>query len=141
MNFLDIVEDWYNSNYDEISQDTVLFYLIDLFQQLKMAGFKKEDLPEVGERLIFLLNIDIEDKHIAMLYQRMLAEEINSAFSIVNKNIKEFKDEMEEFVQVRNVDDGDIYNTSEPDIDLRGVEFEGAALDEEFIRRLGIKNE
>ena len=138
---LDIVQYWYDRNEGEFSYDNQLFYLIELFQDLKQEGLDKESLPKVAERLIFLLDLDMVDDGLYLIYQRMLAEEISNAFRIVNKDVKTFKDEPKKIEQVVKIDDGDIYpnNTSEPDIDLRGVEFEQIPDDIEFLKELGIE--
>lgn len=141
--FLDIVQEWYGQNESEINHDNNLFYLVDLFQELTEEGLDKKDLPEIGQRLLFLLDQDFPDQSLHMLYQRCLAEEINYAYQIASKNIDEVKDEPVEIQQVVPVEDGDIYpnDTDEPDIDLRGVDLGDVTYDEEFLRELGIDNE
>ena len=140
MNFLNIVKNWHNKNESEISHENVLFYLIELFQELKEADFDKNSLKEVGDKLLFLLDLDMIDESVHMIYQRMLAEEIKLAYRIVNRNIKEIKEEPINIQQVIPIDDGDIYpnDTDEPDIDLRGVDLGEISFDEEFIKELGI---
>lgn len=140
---LDIIQQWYDQNEGEISFDTSLYYLIELFQELKEAGLTKDQLSDVGERLLFLLKLDMVDKLVNMIQERMVAKEISLAYRIVNKKIDEYKDEPAKIEQVVQIEDGDIYpnNTSEPDIDLRGVEWDQIPDDEEFLRELGIKNE
>ena len=100
-------------------------------------------LKEVGQKIIYLLDSDFIDEFIHMVFQRRLASEIKYAYRYVSKEIKEIKDETENFQVVRKVEDDDIYsnNTSEPDIDPSILEFGDIVEDEEFIKRLGINNE
>lgn len=141
--YFDTIQDWYEKNKDLISYDTRILFLMELFQQLKLKGFDKKDLSEVAGKILFTLDQDFIDESIHMIYQRTLAEEINYSYRKVCKDIKEVKDEPYEVLQVRQITDGDIYpnNTSEPDIDLRDIEWENIPDDVEFIKRLRISNE
>ena len=138
-----MVENWYDRNSCDISYDTRLLYLIDLFQELKENGLHKKDLPDVGDRIVNLLDMDFIDESMHMIYQRVVAEEIACAYRTVLKDLKEIKDTESDVEQVRIIEDDDIYqnNTSEPDIDLRGVDLGPVKFDEEFIKELGINNE
>lgn len=136
-----IIEDWYNKNESDIAYDTRMLYFIELFQELKAAEITSSDMPEIGEKILCLLEQDFIDESIHMVYQRRLAGEINYAYRSVMRNIDEIEDEPVEITQIKKTDDGDTYvnNTSEPDIDLRGVDLGETTFDEAFIRRLGIK--
>ena len=141
----DIVQNWYDRNEGDISYDSRLLYFIELFQELKEADVQKENLHDIGQRLLFLLEQDFIDESLHMIYQRRMAEEINYAYRNVMDGMDEIEDEPPvDFQVVRMIEDGDTYvnNTDEPDIDLRGVDLGGVEPDdEEFIRQLGIKNE
>jgi len=136
------VQNWYDINEGDINYDTRLLYLIELFQDLKVAGMQKSDLKEIGERLLFLLEQDFCDESLYMIYQQRIAEEIQYAYRAVIKNIDEIEDAESSIETVQATADGDVYenNTSEPDIDLRGVDLGETTYDEEFIKGLGIKN-
>ena len=136
-----IIEDWYDKNESDVTYDTRLLYLIELFQELKEADIQKQDLSEVGNRILFLLDQDFIDESIHMIYQRRVAEEVNYAYHSIMRNIDEIEDEPTDTQQVREIEDGDTYvnNTSEPDIDLRGVDLGPITFDEDFIKELGIK--
>jgi hypothetical protein len=141
---LDIVQDWYNDKEEgSFSYDNRMFYLLELFQILKKAGMQEKYLKEVGNKIVYLLDDDFIDESIHMIFQRRLAHEVKYAFRYVNKEIKEIKDDFEDFQVVRQVEDGDIYpnNTDEPDIDLRGVDLGDIVEDREFLKKLGINNE
>ena len=142
-NLGDIVQHWYDTNEGDINYDTRLFYFIELFQELRKANIQKEDLEEVGKRILSLLDQDFIDKSIHMVYQRRIAEEISYVYNSVMCNIEEIEDNSSEVEQVVKITDNDIYvnNTTEPDIDLRGVDLGKTTFDEEFIKELGIKNE
>ena len=138
----DIVQNWYDVNEGEIDFDTRVLYLIELFQQLKGAGLEKKHLKGIGERVLFLLDDDFIDQSIHMVYQKTIAEEIQYAYRSVMKNIDEIEDEEAAVESLESTVGDDIYdnNTSEPDIDLRGVDLGETTFDEEFIKELGIKN-
>lgn len=141
---LEIVQDWYNEREEsDFSYDNRMYHLLGLFQHLKKAGMQEKYLKEVGQKIIYLLDSDFIDEFIHMVFQRRLASEIKYAYRYVSKEIKEIKDETENFQVVRKVEDDDIYsnNTSEPDIDPSILEFGDIVEDEEFIKRLGINNE
>lgn len=138
----DIIHKWYERNEEDISYDTRLLYLIDLFQELKEAGLQKAELSKAGERLLFILDQDFIDESIHMVFQKRIAQEINYAYRRVIIEVDEVEDEpaSAEVEVVRTVDDGDTYvNTVEPDIDLRGVDLGEITYDEDFIKDLGIK--
>jgi len=137
-----IVQNWYDVNESDINYDTRLLYLIELFQELKVAGMVKKDLKTVGERVLFLLDDDFIDDSIYQIYQKRVAEEIQYAYRSVVKNIDEVEDVVSDVEEISVTDDNDTYenNTSEPDIDLRGVDLGETTFDEEFIKELGIKN-
>lgn len=138
----DIVQNWYDVNEGEIDFDTRVLYLVELFKQLKVAGFKKGDLKTIKGRILFLLDDDFIDESIHMVYQKTVAEEIQYAYISVMKNIDEVDDEEAEVEQLESTVGDDIYenNTSEPDIDLRGQDLGDITYDEEFMKELGIKN-
>jgi len=139
----DLIQEWYGRNEDRISFDNRFFYLIELFQDLKMLGVSKELLPDVGSYLISLLSFDLADESIARINCRMIAGEITSAFKVVNKDIAEIKDTPIQIQAVVEIDDNDIYtnNTGEPDIDLRGIEWEQIPDDIAFLKELGVDSE
>lgn len=141
--FEEIVQNWYDRNEGDIDYDTRLLYFIELFQELKEADIQKSQISEVGERVLFLLDQDFIDESIHMIYQRRVAEEINYAYRSVMRNIEEIEDESTSIEDIPKTNDGDIYpnNTSEPDIDLRGVDLGEVTFDETFIKELGLKNE
>jgi len=138
--YLDKVQDWYDGCESDLCYDNRLFYLIELFQDLKEVDLQKEDLPIVGKRVLALLDQDFIDESIHMLHQRRIAEEVNYAYRSSIKNPEEVIEEVNIIEEVKPIDDDDIYTnlTSEPDIDLRGADLGDVKFDEEFIKELGL---
>lgn len=141
--FLKTIENWYKDNKDDFSPYKSAYCLIELFQQLKNKGFTRDDLPYIGETLVNLLKLNLQNDNFNMLFDIMLAEQIKLAFNIVNKKIEEIEDEPINIEQVRHIEDNDIYpnNTNEPDIDLRGVDLGPIHIDKEFLKELGLDDE
>lgn len=140
-NFLEIIQKWHDRSGSNITYDNIMYYLIELFQELKTAGLDKNYLPQIGKKLLGILDIEMEE-YPHMIYQRMLAKEINAAFNIVYRDVEEIKDEPTIIQQIKPVDDGDVYyDNSEPIIDLRNADLGEISFDQEFIKELGIDNE
>jgi len=141
--FKETIEKWYDLYGESFDHDNLVYHLTVLFEDLRGLDLQKSDLKEIGSFLVEKINKKHNNEHIDMLSQLIMANKIKFIFNRVNRGIKEIIDPVLEDT-VREISDGDTYinNTSEPDIDLRGIEYDKPEYDEDkMYKTLGIEND
>jgi hypothetical protein len=141
-NFQQIIRNWFGDGVGKNKPDQFVI----LFQKLQQAGMTHKDLPDVGDELLLLLNKELISDILSVTYSKILYEKIRYFYrSVVKKTNAVVPNQIEEGTLdlTSDTDYGDIYpnNTSEPDIDLRGIVFEETPIDKEFLRKLGVLDE
>lgn len=140
--FTEIIKNWFDENGDLIDYSNRSFYLILLFEELVENGLHNNDIISISKEILKILEKDFIDDSLFLLDQRRIAEEISYVYSICTRDTKTVKEIKLE--QVQALEDGDVYinDTSEPDIDLRGVDLGEIYYDKEFMNKLiGTENE
>lgn len=136
--YFNIVQNWYKACESEINTDTRMFHLCHLFLQLVKTDFQKKDLPELSAHIRPLLIKDVVDEGMVILYEVVLTEEIYYTYRLTEKDMEEVKDVSMETDAVRDLPDMITHPSTEPEIDLKEIEFNETPDDTEFLKKLGI---
>lgn len=138
----EIIDIWYKNYGEEINHHTLVYYLTMLFEDLRQRDLQKADLQSIGIHIINKISQKYNNEYLQMTSEIILANKISLIFNRVNKKVKKVKEKVILQESVNKVEDGDVYanTTSEPDIDLRGVDLgEIVDMEDEIKRELGIK--
>lgn len=131
------IKKWYQEVKDVFNLNTSYCLLIDLLRRMRAEGLEEEDIEELGPLLLENISLNSCFESLDIVKQTHLGYTIKKSFDVVFDDIKEIKEEekQDEGIDEMGVKKNattDTYASSEPQIDLSGIEYEEVEQTEEF---------
>jgi hypothetical protein len=94
--FKETITFWLENDFKEAKYSEMFTPLLKMFKDLNKIGMDKSHLKDVGFFIVKNICIKIQNDSLRMLYALMLAEEIKYVYNIVNRTVRDFKEEKTE---------------------------------------------